>query len=96
VFRNGSIFDTLTDADVDPRLILEAMFGQTRGPRATAKAVGATPLHVGRNVISAAVHRTASQSATPIRIVTSNDAPSLEPKAPALDPAGRAIKIKYF
>lgn len=96
VFRNGSIFDTLTDADVDPRLILEAMFGQTRGARATAKAAGVTPLQAGQNAISASVHRTASQSATPIRIVKSKDAPSPEPKAPALNPAGRAIKIRYF
>jgi hypothetical protein len=51
---------------------------------------------VAQNVISAAVPRTATQSVTPIRIVASNDAPSPEPNASALDPAGRAIKIKYF
>lgn len=43
VFRNGSIFTTLTDADVDPRLILEAMFGQTRGSKPVARAPGPVP-----------------------------------------------------
>ncbi len=95
VFRNGSIFDTLTDADVDPRLILEAMFGQTRRTKAATKAAGvAAPMQATPHAIGAETPRAASQSAAPIRMVTSNDAPS--PKAPVLDPTGQAIKIRYF
>jgi hypothetical protein len=33
VFRNGSIFDTFVDDDVEPVGILEGMFGRTRGAR---------------------------------------------------------------
>jgi ribose transport system ATP-binding protein len=91
VFRNGSIFETLTDADVEPRLILEAMFGQTRGAKAAAKAAGAiqTPRASDKEA-----QPTNSQAVPPIRIVSSNDAAL--PKTPVLNPAGRAIKIRYF
>jgi ribose transport system ATP-binding protein len=36
VFRNGSIFETFVDEDVDPVGILEGMFGRVRGGRAQA------------------------------------------------------------
>ena len=36
VFRNGSIFETFVDDDVDPVGILEGMFGRVRGGRAQA------------------------------------------------------------
>jgi ribose transport system ATP-binding protein len=94
VFRNGSIFDTLTDADVHPRLILESMFGQTRGAKAAAKANRVTPVQAAPRALAAEVPRFPSQSASAIRIVTSEKAPMT--KAPALDPMGRPIKIRYF
>ncbi len=93
VFRSGSIFDTLTNADVDPRLILAAMFGQTRGSNSAAIAADAAQVTAPRardTKTSSAV----TQSVPPIRIVAANDAPSS--KNLSVDPSGRPIKIRYF
>ncbi len=95
VFRNGSVFDTLTDGDVDPRLILEAMFGQTRGAKSPTVP---TKGNASPSVSSAAREKLPDAAlpaaAASIRVVTSNSEPP--PNTPTLDPAGRAIKIRYF
>lgn len=99
VFRHGSIFDTLTDADVDPVLILEAMFGHGRAAkngaakRQTEAAVPALPKHgQGAAIVSQkprAGELSAAGSFSPGPPVRTNT-------EPAAGSSGQPIKIRYF
>jgi hypothetical protein len=88
VFRHGSIFDELTGSDVDPVLILEAMFGHGRAaPR------GEVPTPAG----SAKVQTSPSWPMSPPPAQTAIAVHKVAPQAVTAEPlVNHPIKIRYF
>ena len=88
VFRHGSIFDVLEDGDVDPVLILEAMFGHRRA----AKRKDLIPTQ-------AAPARTQSPPFRPSSSAPQTNAPVLDAATQTIAPPSSTdhpIKIRYF
>jgi len=99
VFRHGSIFDTLTDADVDPVLILEAMFGHGRAAKSgaakrhTEAAAPALPKH---SQGTTAVSQRPRDGELPAGGSVTRRPPARTNTESAAGSSGQPIKIRYF
>ncbi len=99
VFRNGSIYKTFVDTEVEPVGILEGMFGKSVNPQAHAPNLESNPTPVSTNPLPSP--SPASSSPQPLRgndvvRVRIVDFDEDDPEDDPPDPAHKTIKVSYF
>lgn len=101
VFRNGSIFDTFEDEQVEPVGILEGMFGRSRDPNRRAPAAAAPEPGSGADAGVAQAAAPPQREDAPQRPLTGQDVTHVkvvdfDAADEGAQPRRAGIKVKYF